>query len=113
MYGSHKLPNNPHRSPNPKSECDNAENNPKNNQHAKFLRHVWKYWQDIKNSIKSLGLSLTQTWGTCAPTMAVISSPKLQSATLNIAVTVLLPAITKGALFQVKNSKITKISILK
>ena len=112
MYGSHKLPNNRHRSSNPKNECDDAESGPKNNQHAKFLGHVWKYWQDI-NSIKTLGLSLTQTWGTCAPTMAVISSPKLQSATPNIAVTVLLPAITKGALFQVNNSKITKISILK
>lgn len=37
MYGSHKLPNYPHRSPNPKSECDDAENDAKNNQHAKFL----------------------------------------------------------------------------
>lgn len=49
-----------------------------------------------------LGLSLTPTWGTCAPTIAVISSPKLRSATPNIAVTVLLPAIAKGAVFQMK-----------
>ena len=48
MYGSHKLPNYPHRSPNPESECDDAENDPKNNQHAKFLGHVWKYCKTLR-----------------------------------------------------------------